>query len=108
MSRANKKNGYDLETLLSVLGFVFELMRTVVNALRKRGGTIDHLRRLLMSILQDEALTQGMKSVLQEKGCPHTESFYRLRSAGVILGDSGREVLPRCQLYSVYLKRHLL
>ncbi len=75
---------------------------------RDEGLFGDHLRRLLMSILQDEALTQGMKSVLQEKGCPHTESFYRLRSAGVILGDSGREVLPRCQLYSVYLKRHLL
>ena len=46
MSRNNKKD-WDIETLLSVIGFVFELVRVIVNALRKRSGTIDHLRRLL-------------------------------------------------------------
>jgi hypothetical protein len=46
MSRSEKKE-WGLDTLLSVLGFVFELIRVVVNALRKRNGTIDHLRRLL-------------------------------------------------------------
>lgn len=42
-----KKKDWDVETLLSIVGFVFELIRVVVNALRRRGGTIDHLRRLL-------------------------------------------------------------
>lgn len=46
MSRKEKKD-WDLDTVLSIVGFVFELMRVIVNALRKRGGTIDHLRRLL-------------------------------------------------------------
>lgn len=46
MSRGNKKD-WDLGTLLSVIGFVFELVRVTVNALRKRDGTVDHLRRLL-------------------------------------------------------------
>lgn len=46
MSRSEKKE-WGLETLLSVIGFVFELVRTVVAALRKRSGTVDHLRRLL-------------------------------------------------------------
>lgn len=46
MARKDKKD-WDLGDLLSVVGFVFELLRVVVNALRKRGGTIEHLRRLL-------------------------------------------------------------
>lgn len=46
MSRKAKKD-WDLDTLLSVVGFVFELVRVVVNALRKRNGNVDHLRRLL-------------------------------------------------------------
>ncbi|MCX6778740.1 MAG: hypothetical protein NTU97_00725 [Candidatus Magasanikbacteria bacterium] len=46
MSRKEKKS-WGLEDLLSVVGFVFELLRVVVNALRKRDGTIEHLRRLL-------------------------------------------------------------
>ncbi len=46
MSRKGKKD-WDLWMLLSVVGFVFELMRVSVNALQKRGGTIEHLRRLL-------------------------------------------------------------
>ncbi len=46
MSGRQKKD-WNIDTLLSVLGFMFELMRVVVAALRKRGGGIDHLRRLL-------------------------------------------------------------
>ena len=46
MSRKDKK-GWDLEALLSVVGFVFEIMRVVVRALQKRNGTVEHLRRLL-------------------------------------------------------------
>ncbi|GEM_PF-6829718 len=46
MSSRQKKD-WNIDTLLSVIGFVFELMRVVVTALRKRGGGIDHLRRLL-------------------------------------------------------------
>ncbi len=46
MSRKEKKD-WSLDALLSVVGFVFELVRVVVNALRRRDGTVDHLRRLL-------------------------------------------------------------
>ena len=46
MSRKEKKD-WSLDTLLSIVGFVFELVRVIVNALQKRGGTIEHLRRLL-------------------------------------------------------------
>lgn len=46
MSRKNKKE-WNLEVLLSVVGFVFELIKVTVNALRARNGTVDDLRRLL-------------------------------------------------------------
>jgi len=37
-----------------------------------------------------------------------TESFYRLRSAGLMAGDSERDVRLRCRLYGAYLEKHLL
>ena len=37
-----------------------------------------------------------------------TESFYWLRSAGLMAGDSERDVRLRCQHYATYLERHLL
>ena len=68
----------------------------------------DHLRRLLVSLSQDAALSEVVRGVLQSQPCPTPESFYRLRSAGLMIGDSARDVRPRCQLYATYLERHLL
>jgi len=67
----------------------------------------DHLRRILMLLAQDQPLLEVMRGVLEGKPCPDQESFYRLRSAGVVRGNSPNEVLPRCQLYRQYLRRHL-
>lgn len=67
----------------------------------------DHLRRLLISI-KESALTDAVRSVLSGHACPTADSFYRLRSAGVIVGDAADRVEPRCKLYSLYLSRHLL
>lgn len=68
----------------------------------------DHLRRLLISLSQDLALRDVMRGVIEGQACPTAESFYRLRSAGVVIGDSAKEAKPRCHLYSTYLKQHLL
>jgi hypothetical protein len=68
----------------------------------------DHLRRLLVSLAQDAALSEVVRGVLQGQPCPTPESFYRLRSAGLMSGDSARDVRPRCQLYATYLEKHLL
>jgi len=68
----------------------------------------DHLRRLFISLTQDSFLSEVMRGILQNKGCTTSESFYRLRSAGLISGDSSRDVRPRCQLYATYLETHLL
>jgi hypothetical protein len=68
----------------------------------------DHLRRILVSLTQDAALSDVVRGVLQGKPCPTPESFYRLRSAGLMTGDSASDARPRCQLYATYLEKHLL
>ena len=68
----------------------------------------DHLRRILVLLAKDANLTEIMRGVLRGEGCPTPESFYRLRSSGVIVGSSQTDVAPRCQLYEAFLKRHLL
>ncbi len=68
----------------------------------------DHLRRLLLSLSQDASLREVVQSVLKGKPSANTDSFYRLRSAGLMAGESVRDLRPRCQLYATYLEKHLL
>jgi hypothetical protein len=68
----------------------------------------DHLRRILVLLAKDPVLTEVVRSVLRGQPCPTPESFYRLRSAGVMSGGSQSDVRPRCELYAAYLRRHLL
>ncbi len=75
---------------------------------RDEGPYEDHLRRILLSLTQDDALAEVVKGILQGKPCADAESFYRLRSAGLMTGESPRAVRPRCQLYANYLEQHLL
>lgn len=75
---------------------------------RDEGPFGDHLRRFLVLLAQDAALCDVVKEVLRSRPCTSTESFYRLRSAGLLAGDSADEARPRCQLYASYLGRHLL
>ena len=75
---------------------------------RDEGPFGDHLRRILVLLARDPALTEVVREVLRGRPRPTTESFYRLRSAGVMAGDSARDAKPRCQLYANYLERHLL
>ncbi len=67
----------------------------------------DHLRRILLSLTQDAALSGVMRDVLRGAPCSSAESFYRLRSAGLVVGDSAGDARPRCRLYAAYLERHL-
>ncbi|MFT4688208.1 MAG: AAA-like domain-containing protein [Verrucomicrobiia bacterium] len=67
----------------------------------------DHLRRILVLLAKDPELLAVMHGVLEGQPCPTPESFYRLRSAGLVRGSSQNEVLPRCKLYQQYLKRHM-
>ncbi len=67
----------------------------------------DHLRRLLASLARDAALCDVVRGVLRGEPCPTPESFYRLRSAGVIVGESQSDAKPRCELYATYLEKRL-
>jgi AAA-like domain len=67
----------------------------------------DHLRRMLVLLVKDPTLCDAVRDVLRGEPCPSPESFYRLRGAGVLVGDSAKNARPRCQLYATYLERHL-
>jgi hypothetical protein len=76
-------------------------------AARDDGPFGDHLRRMLAALAQDQTLRQSMIAVIDGAGCSTIESFYRLRSAGLIAGDSASDARPRCRLYATYLKDRL-
>ncbi|MBV9924201.1 MAG: AAA-like domain-containing protein [Acidobacteria bacterium] len=75
---------------------------------RDEGPFGDHLRRILVLLARDTALADITRAILSGQPCPTSEAFYRLRSAGVMAGDTQAELRPRCRLYADYLKRHLL
>lgn len=67
----------------------------------------EHLGRLLYLVSRDAALAEATRDVLEGRRPPDEDSFFRLRSAGVLLGDSVYDARPRCLLYALYLERHL-
>jgi hypothetical protein len=68
----------------------------------------DHLRRLLVMLVKDEDLCAAMRDILRGRPCLSRGSFHRLRSAGILAGDTVWNARPRCLLYATYLERHLL
>jgi hypothetical protein len=66
----------------------------------------DHLRHLIL-LLKDSALKNEVKNNLAGKHCLSAETFYQLRSAGIMAGKSMQTMKPRCQIYAEYLKAHL-
>jgi serine/threonine protein kinase len=77
-------------------------------AARDEGPYGDHLRRIFVSLNQDAALSEVVRGVISGKHSSCTDSFYRLRSSGIMAGESAREMKLRCQLYEQYLSRHLI
>jgi DNA-binding SARP family transcriptional activator len=70
----------------------------------------NHLRRLRMALEVDATLTKSIRSLLRpEPGriSLSVDSFYRLRAAGVLLGDTPRNARFRCNLYRDYLSNFL-
>jgi DNA-binding winged helix-turn-helix (wHTH) protein len=77
------------------------------NADQDNGPFGDHLNRLLISLQQDQKLLQDLRGFLLTGSSLSNPAFYRLRSAGVLSGDTADEPRPRCNLYAQYLKKHL-
>lgn len=68
----------------------------------------EHLRRIVALLGKNADLTEVVRGLLQGRPCPTRESFYRLRSAGILAGRSLDEARFRCPLYATYLAQHLL
>jgi hypothetical protein len=78
------------------------------SAARDDGPFGDHLRRMLVLLAKDVQLSAAVRSVLEGKPAMSRDSFFRLRSAGVMAGDSAVDARMRCGLYADYLKRQML
>ncbi|HEY0427249.1 MAG TPA: AAA-like domain-containing protein [Pyrinomonadaceae bacterium] len=68
----------------------------------------DHLRRFLVMLSPEKDLCKAIIEVLKGHPCPSQETFYRLRSAGLLIGESARSAKLRCHVYETYLRRHLI
>jgi serine/threonine protein kinase len=77
-------------------------------AARDEGPYGDHLRRIFVSLNQDPALCEVVRNVIGGRHSSSTDSFYRLRSSGIVAGECARDMKLRCQLYEQYLSRHLV
>lgn len=112
----------ELETFFALVGGQPYLVRRGLNELaqgtvsfgefaaqadRDEGVFGDHLRRMLVLLAKNLALTEAVRGILSGETSPSTASFYRLRSAGIIKGDAPREAGIRCHIYAHYLKEHL-
>ena len=73
---------------------------------RSEGLFGDHLRRLLSALTNNPELTEIVRAMLRGQACGSETAFYRLRSAGVLAGDTLEESQWRCSIYATYLKRH--
>lgn len=76
-------------------------------AARDEGPFGDHLRRLLVSLAQDTTLFDIVRALIGGRHIATPEAFYRLRSSGLVAGESARDMKLRCKLYQLYLARHL-
>ncbi len=68
----------------------------------------DHLNRMLLSLDRDPQLRAAVQRLLADEELKSTDALCRLRSAGVLSGDSDRHATLRCRLYRDYFSRNLL
>lgn len=92
-----------LQTALHALTHGSTLGRLEQEARRGAGPLADHLRRVGMLLAGDATAKQAMRTIVAGGRCPNRDIFYRLRSAGLIVGDGPDVARPRCGLYAAYL-----
>lgn len=112
----------ELRRLLELVGGQPYLVRAALREMREQGCGIadleavalgdegpfaEHLHRMLVSLAREPSLCAVMRAILQGTPCPDEESYYRLRSAGLIVGEGPDRSRPRCALYERYLSRML-
>ena len=88
------KNGLDMDAFESA-------------AARENGPYGDHLRRILVLLANDPQLESAVRALLAAGTKPDVEEFYRLRSGGLLAGDSHEHAAFRCEIYERFLREHL-
>jgi hypothetical protein len=91
---------------LTKSGATFDAFETAAD--RDEGPYGDHLRRMLVLLAKDPDLAEAVKCVLAGAPRMSRDTFFRLRSAGVLSGDAAEESRMRCKLYETYLRRQIL
>ena len=76
-------------------------------AARDDGIFGDHMRRIVLLVSRNPTLLEALREVLKGRCVPTLESFHRLKSGGVLAGDSMEGGRFRNKLYAGYLARHL-
>ena len=85
----------------------FTFQELVKRAPLNEGPFGDHLKRVLVSISSNPKLREAAEGIVFKVGALDSESFFRLRAAGIIAGDGPKAARMRCDLYDIYLKQHL-
>ncbi len=68
----------------------------------------EHLQRLLTLLQKDDVLCDVLRTILKGQTSQDMDSFFRLRSAGIVSGDMASDMRFRSLVYQRYLARHLL
>lgn len=68
----------------------------------------DHLRRFYVLLQKDPGMLEAMRQFLKGKNVLSEAVFRRLRSGGLLRGESRDGATLRCGIYESYLKRHIL
>ncbi len=67
----------------------------------------EHLRRVATLLIRQPDHMAIVRGLIAGRPCASRESFYRLRSAGIVAGESLDAAHLRCPLYAGYLQNHL-
>ncbi len=79
----------------------------VAEARSDAGVFAEHLDRIRRLVCSRPEWTQAVHCVLNGEPCTDLDAFSRLRSVGVLSGESMRSARVRCGLYEEYLRRWL-
>ena len=94
-----------LDTVARGLANFDQLMAT---ADRDDGPFGDHLKRILISVMQLPEVFAALKaSLLQPEMTAQTDGFQRLVSAGVLRLNNANQPALACELYRKYLSQHV-
>jgi len=90
-----------------VQGWNYE--RLAKDADRDEGVFGDHLRRFYILLCEDQEMMDAVRNLISGSKAPLSHhAFCRLRTAGLVRGESRDEATIRCGIYASYLKRHLV